>query len=51
VPPELIVVDATRPVTVPVPASVAPEFTVTPLDPAIEPETRNVPAATVVAPA
>ena len=50
VPPALIVVDATLPVTVPVPPSVAPEFTVTPLDPAIEPETRNVPAATVVGP-
>jgi hypothetical protein len=50
VPPALMVVDATRPVTVPVPPSVAPAFTVTPLDPAIEPETRNVPAATVVGP-
>jgi hypothetical protein len=50
VPPLLIVVEATRPVTVPVPPSVAPAFTVTPLDPAIEPETRNVPAATVVGP-
>ncbi len=50
VPPALTVVDATLPVTVPVPPSVAPAFTVTPLDPAIEPETRNVPAATVVGP-
>jgi hypothetical protein len=50
VPPLLMVVDATRPVTVPVPPSVAPELTVTPLDAAIEPETRSVPADTVVAP-
>jgi len=50
VPPEFTVVEATLAVTVPVPASVAPVFAVTPLDPAIEPETRSVPAATVVAP-
>jgi hypothetical protein len=36
--------------TTPVPDSVAPAFTVTPLDPAIEPETCKAPAATVVAP-
>ena len=34
----------------PLPASTAPEFTDTPLDAAIEPSTRKVPAATVVLP-
>ena len=36
--------------SVPVPPTVAPAFTVSPLDVAIEPFTSSVPAATVVAP-
>ena len=44
--PPLIVVEG----SVPVPPTVAPAFTVTPLDEAIEPFTISPPALTVVAP-
>jgi len=37
-------------VSVPVPPTVLPEFTISPLDEAIEPSTSSVPALTTVAP-